>query len=344
MDREEHIHTSEMQRMIRPLLHTMNWAFQRLHWFLALLVLGYLLSGITIVKSDEVAILLRFGRLVGGSGPAVNQPGLLFVLPKPMDEVVRVKVKKIYEIEIYDLHYRNPDETTLRRPHGRTMDPENKGYCLTGDHNIVQIEMVARYQITDPVAYVLWQSDPEVLLHNTIVATTVRAIGEVDVDGVLSEGRGEFVLTLLQRSQARLDAVESGISLVSVEIIDLTPPRQALDDFKKVQNAFIDMETQIKGARKLQREQIPLAEAAKDISIREAESYAVGVLASARGDVDLWKQVYAEYRKNPEVVRERIYRETIETQLAEADYLRLVPPPVQGGRYEDLRITISVRR
>jgi len=147
------------------------------------------------------------------------------------------------------------------------------------------------------------------------------------------------VLTLVQRAKERLDGASSGLSLVSVEIVDLTPPRQVQDDFTKVQNAFIEMETQIKDAQKLHEEEVPLAEASRDAAVREAQSYAAELLGRARGDADMWKQVYAQYRRNPRVVRQRLWREAIEAYLAQVTRLRFVPPPA-GGRYDEFRISI----
>ena len=64
----------------------------------------YLLSGITVVRSDEVAVVLRWGHLVGET-PALQQhgPGLLFAFPRPVDEVVRVQVKRVWEVPVTTL-------------------------------------------------------------------------------------------------------------------------------------------------------------------------------------------------------------------------------------------------
>ncbi len=337
--------TSELGRFSGPLVRSLELGFSYLRWAVGALIAAYLLSGITVVKSDEVAVVLRLGRLAGGSAAtAVWQPGLHLALPRPLDEVVRVKVRKVYELEIYELHYRRPGDDLASRSRRKTVDPLLEGYALTGDHNIVQVDMVARYQVHDPVAYVLHQAMPRELLRDAVMAATVRTMGEVEVDSVLSEGRAQFVLTVVQRAQQRLDASNAGIALVSLEITDLTPPRQVLDEFKKVQNAFIDMETQIKEARKLREEEVPLAQAASNQALREAEGYASSLLAQARGDADVYRQVYQEYRKNPRVVRERLYREAVEEYLAQAGAMRFVPPPVNGQRYEDFRLTFKTGR
>ncbi len=90
---------SEIGRLAAPLARLLDAAWQRMHWWVGIMALLYLLSGITIIRSDEVAVVLRWGKLVGAT-PALQAhgPGLMFAFPRPMDQVVRVQVKRVHEI------------------------------------------------------------------------------------------------------------------------------------------------------------------------------------------------------------------------------------------------------
>src|SRR5881227_3599865 len=123
---------SEIRRLASPIVQLIDGAWRRMHWWIGAIVALYLLSGITIVKSDEVAVILRWGRLVGGT-PALQEhgPGLLFALPRPIDQVVRVQVKHVWEV---------PVSTLTGTGDGVTLDPVTQGYALTGDQNIVHVE------------------------------------------------------------------------------------------------------------------------------------------------------------------------------------------------------------
>ena len=321
----------------KPFIDTL---FQGLRWVFPGLVLAYLLSGVTVVRSDEVALVLRFGALAGGPAAAQRQPGLHYVFPRPIDEVVRVKVKRVYEVEINDLHARG----RAGRSSPKSIDPTLQGYTLTGDQNIIQVDLVARFQIEDPVAFALQQSDPEAVLRSSVKAAAVRTMGELEVDGVLSEGRSQFISTVLQRAQVRLQSAQAGIDLVSIEVTDLSPPEQVQSDFEEVQNAFIDLRTKVTEAKRQREQSLPRAQAERDQELRDAEVFATELLARANGDTAAWRSLYAEYQSQPKVLRQRLYLETVERALPSVASLRFVPPP-QGRRYpaESFRISISPR-
>src|ERR1700719_3278983 len=100
-----------------------------MHWWVAAMGILYALSGITIVKPDEVAVVLRWGRLVGDT-PALQEhgPGLLFAFPRPVDQVVRVQVKRVREVPVIELMASvDEDEGSLA-----SLDSLTQGYAITG--------------------------------------------------------------------------------------------------------------------------------------------------------------------------------------------------------------------
>jgi len=322
-----------------PVLSSFEGALGYLRWLFPVLLVSYLLSGVIVVGSDEVAVVMRFGELSGGSAASAQRfPGMHYTLPRPLDEVVRVKVKKVYEIEISDLHSRGRETPWP----SATIDPTDEGYVLTGDRNVVQVDMMARYMVSEPVAFALHQADPEGVLKSAIMAATVRTMGEVEVDSVLSEGRAAFIVNVVQRAQQRLDRVQAGIDLVSIEVTDLAPPIQVKEEFDQVQAAFIDMQTQVTQAKKQRESEVPKAESDRERSQREAEVYAAELLAKARGEAAMWSELYEEYRRDPRVVRDRLYHESTEESLSKASRLRFIPPPPNGRNYNKDSFRISI--
>ena len=96
--------TSELARLGAPIVHLLDAAWSRMHWWVGAMALLYAISGITVIRADEVAIVQRWGRLVGNTKATQEHgPGLLFALPRPIDRVVRVKTKHVWELSIETL-------------------------------------------------------------------------------------------------------------------------------------------------------------------------------------------------------------------------------------------------
>ncbi|MEM9595179.1 MAG: FtsH protease activity modulator HflK [Acidobacteriota bacterium] len=334
--------SSEVRRIAQPAVEVLGALIRNAHWPLALLFVAYLFSGVTTVKPDEVALVLRFGRVVGDSpGEQIHDAGLLWALPRPLDEVVRVPVGKVHQVEISDLW---PNSARARLPSLaeplETIDPEREGYCLTGDRNIVQIYLLARYRVLDPVAYALLQEDPHALLRSVVQAEVVRATGRESIDAVLSEERRVLGNTVRAEAQARLDAVKAGLELIAVEIADFAPPSAVIPAFVEVNTAYIEGYQTYVEAQRYRETVLPKAESDRDQMLADARIYATNLMADARGDAQAFVGLAAEYQKNPQVVAERLYIEGIEKVFSKAGQRKFVQPPVKD-EYEDFRITIA---
>jgi membrane protease subunit HflK len=311
-----------------------------MHWWIAVMIILYAGSGITVVKPDEVAIILRWGRLVGQT-PALQQhgPGLLFAFPRPVDQVVRVQVKHVWEVPVSTLAPSN-DYSDEQERYGSTLNPLKEGYALTGDQNIVQANMVARYRVRDPAEWAFYGPRVDDVLRVEVTSAMVRSLGEMGVDRVLSDGREKLIATVTRRVQDGLDASHSGLELSSLELIRLAPPQALAGDFDAVQSAFITAQTQQSDAHAFAESTIPAAQSEADTSVQTARGEADAALAVAKGDAEAFRALVVQYRANPGVVRERLYRDAVERAISAAGTVRWVPPPV-GGSYHGFRITLT---
>jgi HflK protein len=298
-------------------------------------------------------VILRWGHLVGET-PALQQhgPGLLFSFPRPVDEVVHVQVKRVSEVPVTTLApgisspgsspvpQAKEEEEGARSNSTGTLDPLTQGYALTGDENIVHVEMVARYRVRDPAEWAFYGPRAENVLRVEVSAAMVRSLGEMGVDRVLSDGRKDLIATAARRAQAGLDASHSGLELSSLELTRLGPPVALAEDFDAVQSAFINAETRKKQAQAYAERAIPSAQAEADRLVQAARGTASNDLATAQGDTEAFQALDREYRASPVVVRERLYRDAVDRALSDAGKVRWVPPPV-GGSYHGMRITIG---
>ena len=326
---------SELARLAAPLGRALDVAWQRMHWWVAAMAVLYAFSGVTVVKSDEVAVVLRWGRLVGDT-PALQEhgPGLLFAFPKPIDRVVRVPVKHVSELSISEL------ASLSNNPEATTLDPLKEGYAVTGDHNIVHVQMDARYRIRDASAWAFYGPSSEDVLRVEVTAAMVQSLGEMGIDRALSDGRKDLIAAAARRAQAGLDASHSGLELSSLELTRLAPPAPLVQDFDAVQSAYIEAETARKDALAFAASAIPSAQASGDGRLQTARGESDAQLAQAHGDADAFRALDREYRANTAVVRERLYRDAVERAIAAAGSVRWIPPP-SGGRYNGFRITLA---
>ncbi len=236
----------------------------------------YALSGITIVKSDEVAVILRWGRLVGET-PALQEhgPGLLFAFPRPDGpggaRAGEARMGGSGEHSRSELTRTSDERSRLTR---HTLDPLTQGYAVTGDQNIVQVDMVARYRVRDPAEWAFYGPKAEDVLRVEVTAAMVRSLGEMGVDRVLSDGRKNLIATATRRAQAGLDAAHSGLELASLELTRLAPPQALASDFDAVQSAYIGAETTKKDAQAFAESAIPQAQAKADAAVQTARAAA----------------------------------------------------------------------
>jgi modulator of FtsH protease HflK len=325
---------SEIARLARPLAGLLDGAWRRMHWWIALMAFLYLVSGITIVRSNEVAVVLRWGRLVGDT-PALQEhgPGLLFAFPRPVDEVIRVNVKHVWEVPLDTL-----EASQLFA--GEVFSSLSQGYAVTGDHNIVHVKMVARFRLRDPAEWAFYGPRSEDVLRAEVTAAMVRSLGEMGIDRVLSDGRKELVATATKRAQAGLDAAHSGLELSSLELVRLAPPDSLTPDFNSVQSAYIGAETSRKTAQAFAANAIPQAQAEADTAVQAARAAAESDLAAAQGAAEAFGALVREYEADPAVVRERLYRDAVDRALGAAADIRWLPPPIGGG-YHGMRVSIS---
>jgi membrane protease subunit HflK len=306
-----------------------------MHWWVIAMIVVYAASGTTIVKPDEVAVVLRWGRLVGDT-PALQEhtSGLLFAFPRPVDTVVRVPVKHVYEVAVNTLAPSAEGES-----YSSLLDPLTQGYALAGDQNVVHANVVARYRIRDASEWAFYGPRVDDVLRVEVTAALVRTLGEIGVDRVLADGRKDLIAKATARAQAGLDACHAGLELASLELTRLSPPLALADEFTAVQSAFIGAETKRKDAHAYAETAIPRAQAEADATLQKARGAAEADLARARGEAGAFVALSHEYRANRTVVRERLYREAVERALLTAGAVRWVPPPT-GGRYTGLRITL----
>jgi modulator of FtsH protease HflK len=284
---------------------------------IALIVAGALaiwgMSGFYRVQSEELGIVLRFGKYVRDA-----QPGLNYHLPYPIESVLLPKALRVSTISIGMTLIDDPS----RR--GRTMrDVPEESLMLTGDENIVDVEFTVFWRIkpAGAPAYLFNIQNPAGTVKAVAESAMREVIGHREIQPILTTAREEVQIAVQDLMQKTLDRYASGIQIQQVQLEPVNPPQQVVEAFNDVQNAKIDYERLQNEAHTYANQKVPDARGQAAQITQAAEGYKQQAVAEARGQSSRFLKVYDEYAKAKDVTRERIYLETMERVLSGADKL-----------------------
>jgi len=262
----------------------------------------WLLSGFFRVQSEELGVVLRFGKHV-----RTVQPGLNYHLPYPIETVLLPKALRVNTISIGMTLIDDP----ARR--GRSVrDVPEESLMLTGDENIVDVDFTVLWRIKpDGVGNFLFNiQNPEGTVKAVAESAMREVIGRSQIQPILTGARNVTEQNVHELIQKTLDSYGAGIQISQVQMQKVDPPAQVIDAFRDVQAARANLD-----------QVVPQARGRAAQILQAAEGYREQAVAEAKGQSARFLKVYEEYKKAPDVTRERIYLETMERVLGGADKL-----------------------
>jgi membrane protease subunit HflK len=254
------------------------------------------------VQPEEVGVVMRFGRY-----HREVSPGLHFKWPTPIEQVTPVPIQRQLKQE-FGFQTTAPG---VRSSYSRT-NLEDESLMLTGDLNVAVVEWTTQYRVTDPKKYLFKVRNVDGTFRYMNEAIMRAVIGDRSVNEVLTIGRQEIASEVEKRLQEMCELYENGIKVEQVVLKDVNPPDQVKPSFNEVNQAEQERERAINEARSEYNRIIPKARGEAQQKIQQAEGYRVERINKARGDVVLFEELLAAYKRAPEVTRRRIYLETME--------------------------------
>ena len=237
------------------------------------------------VDQQERAVVLRLGKYY-----ETVSPGLHWNWPL-IDQVMKVNVT-------------NVRSTSLRSE------------MLTQDENIVDVSISAQYRVADPKDFLLQVKQPEASLEQAMESSLRHVVGSTQMDQVITEGREQIAAEVQQRLQQYLDTYKTGIVVDKVNIEDAHAPTQVQDAFDDVQRAKEDRDRLKNEAEAYANGIVPEARGRAQRQIEEANAYRDRVVAHAEGEAARFDKLLTEYKKAPEVTRQRLYLDTVQDVLS----------------------------
>src|SRR5262245_58424373 len=286
----------------------------------ALLALGAVVlwgvSGFFRVEPDEVGVVLRFGKEV-----REVQPGLNYHLPYPIETALTPKALQVRKI---DVGMRIVDD--LRR--GTTVrDVPEESLMLTGDENIVDVDFSVLWRIKPSGVgeYLFNSQNPEGTVKAVAESAMREVIGRSEIQPVLTGARQTIESGVHELMQKTLDQYGAGVQVQQVQLQKVDPPQQVIDAFRDVQAARADSERAQNEAQSYANKVVPEARGRAAQITQGAEAYRDQTVAEAKGATSRFLQVYDEYKKAPEVTRQRMYLETMERLFGGTDKIIVDP-------------------
>ena len=272
-----------------------------------LLLIWAALSSFYTVQPEERAVVKRFGSVIG-----ITDPGLHFKIPFGVDKVQLVATERVLKQEF---GFRTADTRQGQRSTYSDESFEDESLMLTGDLNMIDVEWVVQYRISDPIKFLYEMREPTRTLRDISESVMRRIVGNMLGSEVLTIGRVEIQQKAGEEIQSILDGYDSGIHINTVEMQDVVPPPAVQPAFNEVNEARQERERMINEAQKQVNQEIPNAEGAALRTVATAQGYATERINRAEGESGRFSAVLREYREVPEVTRSRLYLETLNEVL-----------------------------
>jgi len=269
-------------------------------------LVAWLATGVVVVDEGERAAVFRFGEYQKNF-----TPGFHVHLPAPIET---------HEI----LPSERQQETQIGANEGESL-------MLTGDENIVDVRyrVFWYYDGEKPENFILKvdheaRGDEGSRLIKAAAESVMReVVGKSTLDAVITTGRGEIASIVKAQLQELMSDYNAGVNIENVEIQDASVPGPVRDDFLDVINAGQDAEKAIQVAARYRNDIVNRADGQAQQVLEDARAYRDQVIADSTGQANRFTQILTEYRKAPQVTRERMYLETMERVLANTEKLIL---------------------
>ncbi len=268
-----------------------------------LVAIAAALSSFFVVDATEQAVVTRLGKYSRTVGA-----GLQFKLPFGLDRNYNVP-SNVVQTEQFG--FKTISTAGIQGGiYENNITEESR--MLTGDLNIVDVEWIIQYKIVDPAAWLFNVKDRTKTIRDISQSVLNMLVGDRAILDVMGSERSAIESQAQILMNENFNQLGLGIDVLTVKLQNIVPPAGVQDAFEDVNKAIQDMNRFINEGKEAYNTEIPKAQGEADRQIQVAQGYAVERVNKALGDVARFNAVYEEYRKSPNVTRERLYIETME--------------------------------
>ncbi len=253
----------------------------------AVILALWVFSGFYILQPAEQGVITQFGRYKKTVGS-----GLHWRIPWPVQNLEVLDVEQIRSVRLRD------------QP------------ILTQDENIVDVDMAVQYKIKSAEDYLFKVRSPDSTLEEVVESAVREVIGQTNMEPVLTTGRDAVGVSTRSSVQDILDTYGTGIQVTAVNLERAQPPEQVQAAYSDAIKAREDKERFINEAQAYKNSVLPQARGEAQQIIEESLAYKSQVENAAEGESRRFTSLYEEYKKAPEITRDRLYLEAMESVLS----------------------------
>ena len=280
-------------------------------------LVAWLASGFYRVQPDQEGVVLRFGAFVGKTSPGLN-----YHIPWPFETALTPPTTRINRVEVgyvgaadtsrggFDL---GRDGTTRA-----AREVPQEALMLTGDENIIDINLSVFWRIRDVRGYLFTTRNPDNTVKSAAESMMREVIGRTPIQPALTEARASIEEQVKAGTQAILDQYGAGVEITQVQLQKVDPPTAVIESFRDVQRASTDAETARNEAESFRNDIVPRARGNAARLTAEADGARQANVAEAAGQAQRFQSVYSAYIAAKDVTLRRLYIETMQEILTKS--------------------------
>ena len=269
----------------------------------AAVVVGFLASGLYIVKKEEQGVRTRFGKVVNAN----IGPGVHYCIPI----IEKTYVRKVKRITRHQVASKEGDRVNFT--------------ILSGDVNLLEVDVALQYKIDNLRNYLFVTSDPLAMLTAYTREELVNILGQNFIDLILTSNRNIIQSKLAERITERLAARDIGVELVSLDIVDVRPIEETVAAFRDVSDAFAERVKAVSDANRKREQLLARSRGQAEALVINAKAKARERIVQAQSTAGMFAALLTEYKKQPEHVGITRYWDRMRQIFAEASLAAVNP-------------------
>jgi len=246
------------------------------------------------VNEGQNGVVIRFGKFA-----EITTPGLRWHIPYPIESKQVVNVSQVRSVEV---GYRNNVKSKVLK----------ESLMLTDDENIVDVQFAVQWVVKNPRDYVFENRSPDDTVLQAAETAIREVVGKSTMDYVVQQGRADVQAKVHKVMQTILDRYKTGIEVQKLNMQNAQPPEKVQAAFEDAVKAGQDRERQKNEGQAYANDILPKAKGMAARLMQEAEGHRQRVEQEAVGDAERFNQVVAEYKKAPQVTRDRLYLDAMQ--------------------------------